>query len=682
MKKRIVSLILAVLVVAGLMATAVFATEAQTVPTSTSNGVCTAAPDGKHQLRTYQHIDYKKDAEVCTGHTEYYYSCSNCGAKLTDKTFKSTADSDFHETVARTYPNVKYLVTDKTCTSYAVYYQSCKICGGKIEGKTFEYVQGGYAEHTPTEKVDAKYLKSAATCTEPAVYYKSCAVCGEKLGETFVSGTVADHKLVKTEAMAATCEKAGNNAYWTCSVCKKVFSDAQGKNETTVEKQTIPALDHDYTGATITYTWTGVTACKAERTCTREGCGHVDTVNATITSAVTTAATCEKSGVRTYTATFTGAPFVNQTKTETIAATGHNWKQTWVWSDADRYNNRTASLSLDCQNTGCTKSVKLAAKVTYKVTREPTATRKGTCEWTATAAYNNVTYTDTQVGELDKNGKLDYSYYYVLYFETNGGSAIQTYFSDYYNVVDLTKYNPTRRGYTFDGWYSDVTLRTRVTSVTLRANKPVTVYAGWTKGETAHNANTCSACAFRDVSVNDWFHDYVRFVVDNQMMQGTYTSWFEPKEDMTREQLVRAMYRVAGEPYVRVNGVFKDVKSTDSFAKAVEWAANYGIVNGVGNGKFDPYSPVTREQMAAIFYRFANYVEKYGYTTYRTVGFDWNYSTKLTFKDADKVSSWAKDAVAWCVKNGILYGDARNNVNPQYSTTRAEGAAILTRFCK
>lgn len=636
MKKRIVSLILAVLVVAGLMATAVFATEAQTVLTSTSDGVCAISADNKHKLRTYPYIDYKKDAEVCTGHTEYYYSCSECNAKLTDMTFKATAESDVHEAVARNYPNVKYLVKKKTCTSYAVYYQSCKICGGRIEGKTFEYVQGGYAEHDP----------------------------------------------IKTEAKAATCTEPGNNAYWTCRVCEKVFSDAECTHETTVEEQTIPALKHDYTGAKITYTWTGVTACKAERTCTREGCGHVDTVNATISSAVTTAATCEKSGVRTYTATFTDAPFENQTKTETIAATGHNWKQTWVWSDADRYNNRTASLTLDCQNAGCTKSVKLAANVTYKVTREPTATRKGTCEWTATAAYNNVTYTDTQVGELDKNGKLDYSYYYVLYFETNGGSAIQTYFSDYYNVVDLTKYNPTRRGYTFDGWYSDVTLRTRVTSVTLRANKPVVVYAGWTKGETAHNANTCAACAFRDVSVNDWFHDYVRFVVDNQMMQGTYTSWFEPKEDMTREQLVRAMYRVAGEPYVRVNGVFKDVKSTDSFAKAVEWAANYGIVNGVGNGKFDPYSPVTREQMAAIFYRFANYVEKYGYTTYRTVGFDWNYSTKLTFKDADKVSSWAKDAVAWCVKNGILYGDARNNVNPQYSTTRAEGAAILTRFCK
>ena len=638
MKKRIVSLILAVLVVAGLMATAVFATEAQTVLTSTSDGDCTAptAVDGKHKLRTYPYIDYKKDAEVCTGHTEYYYSCDECGAKLTDMTFKATADSDFHEAVARNYPNVKYLVKEKTCTSYAVYYQSCKICGGKIEGKTFEYVQGGYAKHDP----------------------------------------------IKTEAKAATCTENGNNAYWTCRACEKVFSDAECTHETTVADQTINKLDHDYAGAQISYTWTGVTACKAERTCTRAGCGHVDTVNATISSAVTTAATCEKPGVRTYTAKFTDAPFVNQTKTETIAATGHNWKQTWVWSDADRYNNRTASLTLDCQNTGCSKSVKLAANVTYKVTREPTATRKGTCEWTATTAYNNVTYTDTQVGELDKNGKLDYSYYYVLYFETNGGSAIQTYFSDYYNVVDLTKYNPTRRGYTFDGWYSDVTLRTRVTSVTLRANKPVIVYAGWTKGETTHNANTCAACAFRDVSVNDWFHDYVRFVVDNQMMQGTLTSWFEPKEDMTREQLVRAMYRVAGEPYVRVNGVFKDVKSTDSFAKAVEWAANYGIVNGVGNGKFDPYSPVTREQMAAIFYRFANYVEKYGYTTYRTVGFDWNYSTKLTFKDADKVSSWAKDAVAWCVKNGILYGDARNNVNPQYSTTRAEGAAILTRFCK
>ena len=642
MKKRIVSLILAVLVVAGLMATAVFAAgdaPAETPVTITVGGVdvqvyhrnrveptCTENGNNEYWKAVGADTCYGKRTNEQT-HEEEYYVLNDWNKEVVLKALGH--DKEHHEAVA------------STCKDQGtIEYWHCKRCG-----KNF----------------------SDEACTKEV---------------TDVKAPLAAHTLTKTEAKAATCTEKGNNAYWTCSVCKKVFSDAEGKNETTVEKQTIPALNHDYTGATITYTWTGVTACKAERTCTRAGCGHVDTVNATITSAVTTAATCEKSGVRTYTATFTGAPFVNQTKTETIAATGHNWKQTWVWSDADRYNNRTASLTLDCQNAGCPKSVKLAARVTYKVTREPTATRKGACEWTATATYNNVTYTDTQVGELDKNGKLDYSYYYVLYFETNGGSAIQTYFSDYYNVVDLTKYNPTRRGYTFDGWYSDVTLRTRVTSVTLRANKPVTVYAGWTKGETTHNANTCAACAFRDVSVNDWFHDYVRFVVDNQMMQGTYTSWFEPKEDMTREQLVRAMYRVAGEPYVRVNGVFKDVKSTDSFAKAVEWAANYGIVNGVGNGKFDPYSPVTREQMAAIFYRFANYVEKYGYTTYRTVGFDWNYSTMLTFKDAAKVSSWAKDAVAWCVKNGILYGDARNNVNPQYSTTRAEGAAILTRFCK
>lgn len=642
MKKRIVSLILAVLLVAGLMATAVFAAgdaPAETPVTITVGGVdvqvyhrnrveptCTEDGTIEYWKAVNDSTCYGKRTNEQTQQEEYYV-LKDWNKEVVLKALGH--DKEHHEAVA------------STCKDQGtIEYWHCKRC------------QKNFSDEACTKEV------------------------------TDVKAPLAAHTLTETKAKAATCTEAGNNAYWTCSVCKKVFSDAEGKNETTVEKQTIPALNHDYTDATITYTWTGVTACKAERTCKRAGCGHVDTVNATITSAVTTAATCEKPGVRTYTATFTGAPFVNQTKTETIAATGHNWKQTWVWSDADRYNNRTASLTLDCQNAGCPKSVKLTARVTYKVTREPTATRKGTCEWTATATYNNVTYTDTQVGELDKNGKLDYSYYYVLYFETNGGSAIQTYFSDYYNVVDLTKYNPTRRGYTFDGWYSDVTLRTRVTSVTLRANKPVIVYAGWTKGETTHNANTCAACAFRDVSVNDWFHDYVRFVVDNQMMQGTYTSWFEPKEDMTREQLVRAMYRVAGEPYVRVNGVFKDVKSTDSFAKAVEWAANYGIVNGVGNGKFDPYSPVTREQMAAIFYRFANYVEKYGYTTYRTVGFDWNYSTKLTFKDAAKVSSWAKDAVAWCVKNGILYGDARNNVNPQYSTTRAEGAAILTRFCK
>ncbi len=164
-------------------------------------------------------------------------------------------------------------------------------------------------------------------------------------------------------------------------------------------------------------------------------------------------------------------------------------------------------------------------------------------------------------------------------------------------------------------------------------------------------------------------------------MEGISSNWFAPEEAMTRADLVVAMYRIAGSPSTRYTGVFTDVKSTADYAIAVEWAAKYGIVNGVGNKKFDPNSAVTREQMAAIFYRFGKYVDKYGFTPYRTTGFFWNFS-KLAFADTKKISNYAKDPVAWCVKNGIFYGDNSNRFNPQDNTTRGECAAILYRFCK
>lgn len=278
--------------------------------------------------------------------------------------------------------------------------------------------------------------------------------------------------------------------------------------------------------------------------------------------------------------------------------------------------------------------------------------------------------------------EVDYYYGAVLYFNSNGGSTVSPIYTNTTKTVDLTKYIPTRRGYTFAGWYADARLTTPISSITLyptgyRYNNynSYTVYAGW------YDDTWCSACSFWDVDYYDWYHDEIRYVVDNGIMGGISSNWFAPEEAMTRADLVVAMYRIAGSPSTRYTGVFTDVKSTADYAIAVEWAAKYGIVNGVGNKKFDPNSAVTREQMAAIFYRFGKYVDKYGFTPYRTTGFFWNFS-KLAFADTKKISNYAKDPVAWCVKNGIFYGDNSNRFNPQDNTTRGECAAILYRFCK
>lgn len=587
MKKRIVSLILAVLVVAGL-ATAVFATEPTETPTTNIRTGDPCLKDG------------------CTGH--YAYSTTK----------------------------------EATCTAEGTWsYYYCDICGDM-------------RRYNGTEIASLAELKI------------------EK----------KPHTTSLVSEIPATCTEEGRKAYYKCSVCSGKFSDIAGTKPVTDAELVLPANGHK---GEVRYTWTEDHAkCTASRTCTV--CNAVDSEEATATKSVKTAATCTTDGKYQYTATFNKPGFTTQTVDgEDIPKLGHDWKEkTWTWTQ--KGDSWTVKLVLACNRDGCTATAEPKVTLTSKVTIEPTATKVGERTWTATATQDGQTFTSVKKTEIPKKGS-DYYYGATLYFETNGGSKIDavTVYTD--TTIDLTlaKYTPTRRGYTFAGWYSDKNLRYPISEITLKTgwflNKynTYTVYAGWYDGDYDYN---CSACAFRDVDVNDWFHDYVRYVVDNGILNGISSRWFEPQQAMTREQLVCAMYRIAGSPSVRYNGVFTDVKSTDSFAKAVEWAANYGIVNGIGNKLFDPYSPVTREQMAAIFYRFAKYVEKYGYTPYRTTGFYWNYSSTLTFKDADKISNYAKDPVAWCVKNGIFYGDNSNRFNPTNSTTRAEGAAILTRFCK
>lgn len=647
MKKRIVSLILAVLVVAGL-ATAVFAAgpyASGQYDTVTDAGTCRNG----HTIDQYR--EYV--APTCTrGGNIAYYRCSTC------------------------FECYKPLASDPT---------KADVENGHIERPEDLKLPIDPTAHKVVEYRNLKYRKSAETCKDYAVYFKSCKDCHVQLTDTFVdvAGGYAAHELVKTDAKAATCTEAGNKEYWTCNVCNKVFSDKDGMNLVTdTATLVISAKGHVYDK--VRYTWTEDHAkCTASRTCTV--CDAVDSEEATATKSVIPA-TCTTDGKYQYTATFTKNYFTTQTfDGENIPKLGHDWKErTWTWTQ--KGDSWTVKLVLACNRVGCTETAEPKVTLTSKVTIEPTATKVGERTWTATATQDGQTFTSIKKTEIPKKGS-DYYYGATLYFETNGGSKIDavTVYTD--TTIDLTlaKYTPTRRGYTFAGWYSDKNLRYPISEITLKTgwflNKYniYTVYAGWYDGDYDYN---CSACAFRDVDVNDWFHDYVRYVVDNGILNGISSRWFEPQQAMTREQLVCAMYRIAGSPSVRYNGVFTDVKSTDSFAKAVEWAANYGIVNGIGNKLFDPYSPVTREQMAAIFYRFAKYVEKYGYTPYRTTGFYWNYSSTLTFKDADKISNYAKDPVAWCVKNGIFYGDNSNRFNPTNSTTRAEGAAILTRFCK
>ena len=155
-------------------------------------------------------------------------------------------------------------------------------------------------------------------------------------------------------------------------------------------------------------------------------------------------------------------------------------------------------------------------------------------------------------------------------------------------------------------------------------------------------------------------------------MNGTGTNTFEPESTMTRAMLVTVLWRYANAPKPGANP-FTDVPNGKWYTDAVAWAADNGVVNGVGDGKFEPDGSVTREQMATILYRYA-----------QKVGIDTSKHTELSaFPDANRVSAYARAPMQWIVAEGVIGGSRENGqdwLNPQGNATRAEVATILMRF--
>ena len=254
--------------------------------------------------------------------------------------------------------------------------------------------------------------------------------------------------------------------------------------------------------------------------------------------------------------------------------------------------------------------------------------------------------------------------YYTLRFETGGGSDIPSVQGTYNTYIDLTKYVPTWRGHTFIGWYSERSLMNKVSGVYL--TKDMTVYAGWRVDE---NPGT-GANPFTDVSEKDWFYGDVMFVYENGLMLGTSKTLFSPHGTATRGMMATILWRMDGSPAPKGKNSFTDVEAGKWYADAITWTAENGIFAGYGKDKFGPDDPITREQLAAIFYRYADYK-----------GYDLTVKGNLDkFKDADKITDYAKTAMQWAVGSGLMKGKSGNLLDPQGTATRAEIAAMLHRF--
>ena len=602
-------------------------------------GAWTSSENGQHQ-RTCSRDSSHVEKEACSYSSEWkqdrynhWHVCEICGAAQ-EKAGHFDSDND----------------------------HKCDACGAKT------------SEHDPSaEKADNKYLKSAATCTAKAVYYKSCAICGEKGTETFEygekdpdnhTGVLSDwqhdgenHWKVYSccQAEAERAAHHGGTASCTkkavCTDCGREYGEMKAHNFTaeTTEEQYLKSaatciakavyyksctvcgekgtetfeygnpLGHDY-GA-----WTSNDNGTHTRVCSRDAI-HTETENCSGGEATCTEqATCEFCGKK------YGEPL------------GHTYKPEWITNEQRHWHV--------CARCDHIKDMGVHRFGEWSIVRRPTSTKTG--ERVRSCTICN--YEETE--ELPVTGGYVLPYY-KLTFETNGGSSLEPVVKIKGTVIDLAEYSAYRYGYTFDGWYADEALTQRVTSVTLDADK--TVYAAWTRNR-----------FFEDVTIADWFYDDVMFVCGRGVMQGVSDTRFGPHLTATRAMMATILWRMEGSPAPTAEARFTDVRSGQWYSEAVAWTAQSGVYTGYADGSFRPNDSITREQLAAILYRYAKYK---GVDV--SVGEDTNI---LSYADAAEISDYAFPAMQWACGAGVMQG-SNGNLLPRGRATRAQIAAMLHRY--
>ncbi len=173
---------------------------------------------------------------------------------------------------------------------------------------------------------------------------------------------------------------------------------------------------------------------------------------------------------------------------------------------------------------------------------------------------------------------------------------------------------------------------------------------------------------FTDVKDSDWFYDSVKYVYEKGLMNGTAGDKFSPYLNNSRGMIVTILWRLEGGPKEAVAAPFSDLAADAYYGQAVAWGAEHSIVNGYGNGKFGPNDPITRQQLAAILYRYAQYK-----------GLDTTAKGDLAVFN-DQPDSWAQETVRWAIGTGIIAGKGSGVLDPNGHATRAETAAMLTRY--
>ena len=588
---------------------------------------------------------------------DYVYGETPSTPSLTDRTGDGSA-TYYYTTTDSNSGDTKWENIQADTLNAGTYYMYAKL------GETENY--GSFT----TACVKFQVLRAMPTCTKPT---DLTAIYGQ---------TLADVTLPDGWSWMNSSESVGN-ASTAAKKFKAKFTPADTTNYNTVEDielevmvnkanqapLTIQGADGVVYGQTLTLTTTGGSGMGAVTyridTAYSTGGAAIDPNTGVLTPAkvgsVSVVAT--KAGDNDYN-DITSAPFVLMIKPATptgepkytkITTSGKTLKDAALTTNGSTLNPNDGKLEwADDKGNALPDDTKVEANKTYKWRFMPTDTN-----------YTPLT------GEIElyhkSGGGGGYNppvTYYTLRFETGGGSDIPSVREAYNAYIDLSQYVPTWRGHTFIGWYSERSLINKVSGVYL--TKDMTVYAGWRVDK---NPGT-GANPFTDVSEKDWFYGDVMFVCENGLMLGTSKTLFSPYGTATRGMMATILWRMEGSPAPKGKNGFTDVEAEKWYTDAVTWTAENGIFAGYGKDKFGPDDPITREQLAAIFYRYADYK-----------GYDLTVKGNLDkFKDADKITDYAKTAMQWAVGSGLMKGKSGNLLDPQGTATRAEIAAMLHRF--
>ena len=578
--------------------------------------------------------------------------CSVCGDSYRDN-YVDAAGHQYTDTV-----------TAPTCTASGYTTHTCSVCGHSYVDSVVPATG-----HTYTESV------TAPTCTNAGYTTHLCSVCGHSYVDSIVPAT--GHDYVWQITRVPTCTAEGVKTF-TCSHCGDSYDVALAK------------ADHTYEAVVTAPTCTnnGYTT----HTCSVCGDSYVDSiVPATGHSydAVVTAPTCTNAGHTTHTCSVCGDSYVDSI----VPATGHSYEAVVTAPTCDKmgYTTYTCSVCGDSYVGSYTDA--LEHTYTAVVTKEPTCTEEGVktftcseCGKSYTEAIPTVAHRYEAVVTAPTCDKMGYTTYTC-------SACGDSYVADYVDAVghdcETETVPATCLGYGFvreSCKHCDYSVITEITAPL--GHDYQAVVTAPTLDEGGYTTHTCSRCgdsyvdsetpalghkcaAYTDIPT-DWAKEGICFVIENGLMVGTTSTTFAPKDTLTRAMLVTVLYRMAGSPAVDAPSGFTDVADGQWYSDAIAWAAANGIVNGVGGNKFAPSEPVTREQLAAIFFRYAKAEAPEA-------------DVLSGYPDAEAISTYARDAMAWAVSTGLVTGSKEADgtyLVPQGLAAREQAAAILMRYVK